>query len=142
MSATATRTMRAVVLARPGAAHAREVPLPEPCDEEVLVRLEGCGVCVSSLPLWEGRPGFAYPAEPGAPGHEAWGIEVESGRRVALLSYRGYSEYEAVPASATVPLPPELGACRSRARRSGARSTSSRAAGSLAATPSAWSAPA
>src|SRR5436305_29590 len=108
MSATATRTMRAVVLARPGAAHAREVPLPEPCDEEVLVRLEGCGVCVSSLPLWEGRPGFAYPAEPGAPGHEAWGVEVESGRRVAVLSDRGYSEYEAVPASATVPLPPEL----------------------------------
>jgi len=108
MSATATRTMRAVVLARPGAAHAREVPLPEPCDEEVLVRLEGCGVCASSLPLWEGRPWFAYPAEPGAPGHEAWGVEVESGRRVALLSYRGYSEYETVPASATVPLPPEL----------------------------------
>ena len=108
MSATATRTMRAVVLARPGAAHAREGPVPEPRDEEVLVRLEGCGVCASSLPLWEGRPWFAYPAEPGAPGHEAWGVEVESGRRVALLSYRGYSEYEAVPATATVALPPEL----------------------------------
>jgi threonine dehydrogenase-like Zn-dependent dehydrogenase len=108
VTATAARTMQSVVVAGPGAAHERRVPVPEPGEGEVLVRVEGCGVCGSSLPLWEGRPWFGYPAEPGAPGHEAWGVEVQSGRRVALLSYRGFAEYEAVPEAATVPLPPEL----------------------------------
>jgi D-arabinose 1-dehydrogenase-like Zn-dependent alcohol dehydrogenase len=45
-------------------------PLPEPGAEEVLVKLGGTGVCVSNLPVWEGRPWFSYPFEPGAPGHE------------------------------------------------------------------------
>jgi threonine dehydrogenase-like Zn-dependent dehydrogenase len=72
------------------------------------VRLEGCGVCASSLPLWEGRPWFRYPLEPGAPGHEGWGVEVVSGRRVALLSQHAFAEYEVVPARHAVPLPPEL----------------------------------
>jgi threonine dehydrogenase-like Zn-dependent dehydrogenase len=108
--ATATRTMRTVVIAAAGEAREYEASVPEPRDGEVLVRIEGCGVCGSSLPLWEGRPWFGYPAEPGAPGHEAWGVEVETGRRVALLSYRGYAEYEAAPADALVQLPPELDA--------------------------------
>src|SRR3954465_15445491 len=100
--------MRTAVLAAPGVIREREVPVPEPRGGEVLVRVEGCGVCGSSLPLWEGRPWFSYPAEPGAPGHEAGGVAGETGRRVAYLSYAGYAEYEAVPAAALVPLPAEL----------------------------------
>jgi threonine dehydrogenase-like Zn-dependent dehydrogenase len=100
--------MRTAVLEAPGEIREQDAPVPEPRAGEVLVRIEGCGVCGSSLPLWEGRPWFSYPAEPGAPGHEAWGMDVASGRRVALLSYNGYAEYEAVPADAVVPLPPEL----------------------------------
>jgi threonine dehydrogenase-like Zn-dependent dehydrogenase len=100
--------MRTLVLSAPGQMTEREAPVPEPRRGEVLVRVQGCGVCGSSLPLWEGRPWFSYPAEPGAPGHEAWGVAVETGRRVAYLSYTGYAEYEAVPAAALVPLPAEL----------------------------------
>jgi len=71
------------------------------------VRVEGCGVCASSLPVWEGRPWFEYPLPPGAPGHEAWG-RLEDGTRVAFLGDRGYAEWAVAAESSLVPLPPEL----------------------------------
>ena len=46
---------------------------------EARVRLEGCGVCGSNLPVWEGRPWFQYPLDPGTPGHEGWGVIEEVG---------------------------------------------------------------
>lgn len=94
-----------------------EVPLPAPGPREVRVRLEGCGVCGSNLPVWEGREWFNYPLDPGSPGHEGWGVidalgaEVEKGRvgdRVALLSYHAFAEYDLAPDDAVVPLPAEL----------------------------------
>ena len=84
---------------------------------EVRIRLEGCGVCGSNLPVWEGRPWFTYPLSPGAPGHEGWGAvdavgegvsEVAVGDRVAALSYNAYAEYDLAPAAAVVRLPDEL----------------------------------
>ena len=44
---------------------------PMGCDTrpgQVLVELEGSGVCASSIPVWEGRSWFEYPQPPGAPG--------------------------------------------------------------------------
>jgi threonine dehydrogenase-like Zn-dependent dehydrogenase len=88
-----------------------------PAAGEVRVRLEGCGVCASNLPVWEGRPWFEYPLSPGAPGHEGWGKvdavgqgvdEVAVGDRVALLSYNAYAEYDVAPASGVVRLPDDL----------------------------------
>jgi threonine dehydrogenase-like Zn-dependent dehydrogenase len=58
--------------------------------------------------VWEGREWFDYPRAPGAPGHEGWGIEVESGRRVAVLCGQAFSEYVAVPRELAVELPVEL----------------------------------
>ncbi len=95
------------------------VSLPEPRAGagDVVVRVEGCGVCASSLPVWEGRPWFTYPQPAGAPGHEAWGrvhevgedvTELEPGARVAMLSFNGFAELETVPAAACVALPAEL----------------------------------
>jgi threonine dehydrogenase-like Zn-dependent dehydrogenase len=81
------------------------------------VRLEGCGICASSLPLWKGRPWFNYPAEPGAPGHEAWGTidalgesveQFKPGQRVTMLSYHGFAEYDVARAEEVVLLPPSL----------------------------------
>ena len=43
------------------------VDIPEPGPGQILVRMEGSGVCASSLPLWEGREWFSYPQPPGAP---------------------------------------------------------------------------
>jgi threonine dehydrogenase-like Zn-dependent dehydrogenase len=121
--------MRACVVDGPRSAAVVREPLPEPGPDEVLVRVDGCGVCGSSLPFWEGRPWFAYPAVPGGPGHEGWGVECDTGRRVAFLSDRAYAEYavvrrsEVVPIDVAGPFPGEALGCainvfaRSRIRR-------------------------
>jgi NADPH2:quinone reductase len=106
----AVETMTAAVVEGPGRVAFARIAAPEPRPDDVLVRVEGCGVCASSIPLWEGRPWFTYPLAPGAPGHEGWGVEVESGRRVAFVSYTAFAELEAVPREAVVPLPEELDA--------------------------------
>jgi threonine dehydrogenase-like Zn-dependent dehydrogenase len=109
--------MRAAVLAAPGRVELRDAPLPAPGPGEVRLRLEGSGVCHSNLPMWEGREWFTYPAAPGAPGHEGWGVVdalgdgvagLRVGQRVAALSYKAYAEYDVAAADAVVPLPPSL----------------------------------
>ncbi|HEX2166098.1 MAG TPA: zinc-binding dehydrogenase, partial [Longimicrobiales bacterium] len=89
----------------------------EPGPQQVRIRIEGCGVCGSNLPVWEGREWFQYPLEPGAPGHEGWGIidavgsevdELAPGNRVAALSYHAFARYDLADASAVVRLPDTL----------------------------------
>ena len=109
--------MHAGVIAGPGQAALQDIELPEPGPGQVLVRLEGSGVCASSLPLWEGREWFTYPQPPGAPGHEGWGrvaalgagvTGLKEGDRIAALSYRAHAEYDIADAKAVVPLPASL----------------------------------
>lgn len=110
-------TTRAAVLAGPGQIELRDVPCGEPGPGEVRIRLEGCGVCASNLEPWAGRPWFDYPFEPGAPGHEGWGVveavgtdveRLSPGDRVATLGDRAYAAHQRVPADQVVPLPEEL----------------------------------
>jgi threonine dehydrogenase-like Zn-dependent dehydrogenase len=114
---TATATMRAALITGPRQSELEHRTIPEPGPGEVRIRLEGCGVCGSSLPLWEGRPWFQYPSEAGSPGHEGWGVidaiggnvgGLQVGDRVAALSYRAYAEYDIAADSAVVPLPENL----------------------------------
>jgi 2-desacetyl-2-hydroxyethyl bacteriochlorophyllide A dehydrogenase len=109
--------MRAAVVAAPGRIEIQEVEIPQPQPGQVQVRIEGCGVCASSLPLWQGQPWFTYPFPPGAPGHEAWGrvtalgSDVEGlnvGDRVTMLGYGGYAEYDVNDAQAVARLPAAL----------------------------------
>jgi len=111
------RTMRAAVVAAPGSIRMDEVALPEPGAGQVRVRLEGCGVCASNLTPWSGPEWMQFPTEPGALGHEGWGIVdavgdgVEGlavGDRVAALSYKSYAEYDIADADAVVRLPDAL----------------------------------
>lgn len=113
------QAMQAAVLLGPQQTGMIEVPLPQPGPEEVVIKIDGCGVCASNIPLWEGRPWFQYPAAPGAPGHEGWGrihsigkgvTGFSEGDRVTLLSYNAYAQYDKVPASAAVKLPDALDA--------------------------------
>lgn len=99
--------MRAAVLTDARRTVVRRAPVPESVPGEVVVRVEGCGVCGSSLPLWEGRPWFTYPAEPGMPGHEVWG-RTEDGRRVTGLTQHGYAELALMRERELVELPPTL----------------------------------
>jgi threonine dehydrogenase-like Zn-dependent dehydrogenase len=100
-----------------GRVELRVAPLPEPGRGEVRIRLEGCGVCPSNLPPWEGRPWFQYPLPAGAPGHEGWGVvdavgddvsALEVGDRVATLAQNAYAEYAVAGAAEVVPLPRSL----------------------------------
>ena len=109
--------MRAAVLKAPGEMRVQEAPIPTPGPTEVRVRLEGCGVCASNLPPWEGREWFTYPMEPGALGHEGWGVVdavgadvsgLAAGGRVAMLSGHAYAEYDVADQDAIVSLPAAL----------------------------------
>jgi threonine dehydrogenase-like Zn-dependent dehydrogenase len=113
----ATGTMRAAVLAGPGRLQVSRVERPEPGPSQVRVRLEGCGVCASNLTPWAGPEWMRFPTEPGALGHEGWGVvdavgdSVEGlsvGDRVATLSYKSYAEYDLADADAVIPLPGSL----------------------------------
>lgn len=108
---------RAAVIAAPGQIKLREVEFREPVAGEVRVRIEGCGVCASNVPVWQGKPWFQYPLEAGAPGHEAWGhidalgegvTELAKGDRVALLSSHAFAAYDFAVASQVVQLPADL----------------------------------
>jgi NADPH2:quinone reductase len=110
-------TMVAAIITGPRIMEIQSVPRPQPGPGQVRVRLEGCGVCASNLPVWQGRPYFHYPFEPGAPGHEAWGRidaigsdvnHFHPGDRVALLSCHAYAQYDVASTNDIMPLPTEL----------------------------------
>src|ERR687890_805420 len=95
--------MIAAVLTKPKNIELQNVQLPEIKDDEIKIKVQGCGICSSSLPLWEGREWFSYPSEPGAPGHEGWGtVEnigdkvtgIKTGDSVAFLSFHSFAEYD------------------------------------------------
>jgi threonine dehydrogenase-like Zn-dependent dehydrogenase len=106
--------MKAAVIAASRKLEVVSTPLPSPAAGEVRVRLEGSGICASNLPVWEGREWFTYPLDPGAPGHEGWGVvdaigdgveDVRTGERVAFLSNRAYAEYDVAKSDALVRIP-------------------------------------
>jgi threonine dehydrogenase-like Zn-dependent dehydrogenase len=109
--------MRAAVITAPRACELHTVATPAPAADQVLIRIEGSGVCGSNLPRWEGRPWFSYPAPPGNPGHEGWGRVVALGSdvrrlaigdRVAFLSDHAFADYDVAAESSALVLPPGL----------------------------------
>jgi threonine dehydrogenase-like Zn-dependent dehydrogenase len=109
--------VRAAVIAGPRELRIETGPLDDPSFDAVRVKLEGCGVCHSNLPAWQGREWFRYPLPPGAPGHEGWGRvdaigagvqELREGDRVAFLSSAAYASHALVAERECVKLPPEL----------------------------------
>lgn len=107
-------SMAAAVVIGPGRARIDDVAIPSPGPGQVRIRLEGCGVCASNLEPWSGPDWMAFPTEPGALGHEGWGIvdalgegvsALSVGQRVAALSYHGYAEFDIADAAVCVPLP-------------------------------------
>lgn len=110
--------MRTSVIESPQNIVIRNCDLPAIGDDEVLVRLEGTGVCASNLPVWEGREWFRYPIDPGAPGHEGYGsvaatgesvTDVKTGDKVTFLSQHAYAEYDKAHFTEIVRLPVHTG---------------------------------
>src|SRR4051812_7059331 len=115
--APSVTTMAAALITAPGKSQLETVPLPTPKANEARVKLEGCGVCASNIPPWEGREWFKYPMAAGALGHEGWGIvdavgaavtSVKEGDRVAILSDHAYAEYDIATEDKIVPIPDHL----------------------------------
>ena len=109
--------MRSARLVGPGRVEMTTVSRPVAGAGQVVVDIEGCGVCGSNLPVWEGRPWFEYPLDAGAPGHEAWGRiddlgddvpDLTLGQRVAVVSGHAFAEAAVVAAADVVPLPDGL----------------------------------
>jgi threonine dehydrogenase-like Zn-dependent dehydrogenase len=93
------------------------MPVPEAGPRRARIRVRGCGVCASSLPLWQGREWFTYPLAPGEPGHEAWGVVdaigegvrgLRYGDCVATLACNAFAEYVVAEADSIVVLPQSL----------------------------------
>lgn len=110
-------TMRAAVITAPQHVDLVDVAIPTPAPNQVLIKLEGCGVCSSNIPPWEGRDWFHYPFTPGQLGHEGWGRvaaigdqvrDIPLGQRVGFISEHSYAEYDLADPAAIVPIPPEL----------------------------------
>jgi threonine dehydrogenase-like Zn-dependent dehydrogenase len=115
--AAASRTMRAAVVTGPGKVRVDDVARPEPGPGQVRLRLQGSGVCASNLTPWAGPEWMRFPTEPGALGHEGWGVVdavgagvegLQAGQPVTALSYHAYAEYDVADAAAVVPLPEAL----------------------------------
>jgi threonine dehydrogenase-like Zn-dependent dehydrogenase len=109
--------MQACVIASPGSSTLQDIAVPEPSAGQVLLAMEGSGVCASSMPLWEGRSWFEYPQPAGAPGHEGWGRIAavgpgvqgwSPGDRVAALTYRAHAQYDLADTASIVRLPESL----------------------------------
>jgi NADPH:quinone reductase len=109
--------MAAAQIVAPRVVEIVELAVPDPGHGQVRIRLEGCGVCASNIPPFEGREWFTYPMSPGALGHEGWGVvdavgagvsSVREGDRVAALSQNAYAEYDLADAGSVVKLPPSL----------------------------------
>lgn len=105
------------VLTSPG--EFRRIPVAERplAEDEIRIRLEGCGVCGSDMAVWKGAPWFDYPLEAGAPGHEGWGHVTEVGAdvtdfaigdRVTALSFHAYAEQDITTADQAIRIPTHL----------------------------------
>lgn len=74
--------MKAVVISAPGQVEVTTVPDPTPDPRQVVIAVEGCGICGTDLHILEGE--FA-PTLPIVPGHELAGTVVALGTQVAEL---------------------------------------------------------
>ena len=77
--------MLAAVLESPGSFVMHRQVVESLAPRQVRIQVEGCGICASSVPVWEGRSWFNYPLAPGAPGHEGWGVVEDIGSEVTSL---------------------------------------------------------
>ena len=79
-------TMKVAVMLGIGKMGYEERPIPEPKDDEVLVKLEYVGICGSDMHYYEnGRIGDYIVKPPFVLGHEPGGVVVEVGKNVKNL---------------------------------------------------------
>jgi erythritol/L-threitol dehydrogenase len=87
---TLPETMRAVVAYAPGDYRLETVPVPRAGADEIIVKVEACGICAGDIKSYVGAESFwggngqpPYIKAPMIPGHEFLGHVVEMGENVA-----------------------------------------------------------
>ena len=75
--------MKAAVLVAPGQLEVREVPVPECGPNDVLIKVERCGICGTDLHIYHGN--YSRDRLPLIPGHEFAGTIATLGEAVAGL---------------------------------------------------------
>jgi L-iditol 2-dehydrogenase len=73
--------MKALILSEYKRLEIDELPVPEPADEELLIRIKACGICGSDVHGYDGSTGRRIP--PIVMGHEAAGVVEAVGNSVA-----------------------------------------------------------
>ncbi len=73
-------TMKAALLYRPDDLRVEEIPIPTPDENEVLIKVDRCGICGTDAHILHGR--FPAPNLPLVIGHEFAGTVVHTGSRV------------------------------------------------------------
>src|SRR5262249_17802239 len=82
-----------------------DLPVPEPGDGEVLIRVTSAGINFAG-PHQRRNEYLAAAQLPLIPGAEVAGVREDTGERVvALCGTGGYAEYATAPAALTVPIP-------------------------------------
>ena len=83
-------TMKALRMYAPGDFRYEDVPVPEIDDDEILVKIEGCGICAGDVKtlhggvrIWGATPEKRYIEAPVIGGHEFVGRVVKYGKNVA-----------------------------------------------------------
>ena len=78
--------MKAIVAYAPGDYRLEMVPTPRAEKDDVIVKVEGCGICAGDIKAYGGAPSFwggegspPYIKAPVIPGHEFVGTVVEVG---------------------------------------------------------------
>ena len=104
--------MRAARVAEPGRIDIQEVETPEPGTGEIRVRLEGCGVCASNIPPWEGARMVLVPDGAGRTRSRGMGPD-----RQGRFQRRGFRRGR----SSRLPLEPRLRGVRRRPAGLGGR---------------------
>ncbi|MRN53706.1 alcohol dehydrogenase catalytic domain-containing protein [Paenibacillus sp. LC-T2] len=80
-------TMKAAVMSEPGSIEIKELPVPKPGHNEVLVQVMAVGVCGSDLHYYEhGRIGRFVVEQPIILGHECAGFIVAAGDKVTKVA--------------------------------------------------------
>jgi erythritol/L-threitol dehydrogenase len=84
------KTMRAVVAYAPGDYRLEEVPVPRADADDIIIKVEACGICAGDIKSYVGAESFwggngqpPYIKAPMIPGHEFLGHVVELGENVA-----------------------------------------------------------
>ncbi|MEM8916574.1 MAG: alcohol dehydrogenase catalytic domain-containing protein [Pseudomonadota bacterium] len=76
--------MKAAVLVEPTRFELQERPIPEPGDDEALIRVSRCGICGTDVHIFHGR--YAAESLPMVPGHEFTGSIAAVGRNADHLN--------------------------------------------------------